>query len=499
MSSRLLADVRAVLDQAAAAWAGTEVADEVTALRTRLDEPLRVAIAGKVKAGKSTLLNALVGEELAPTDAGECTRIVTWYVDGIAYRVTLYPIDGGSPRQIPFTRDEGAVACQLGTTPPEHVERLVIEWPSSSLRTMTLIDTPGIASLRESVSAKTHDFLTSSDAHHSPADAVLYLMRHLHGTDVSFLETFHDQEYSQPTPINAIAVLSRADEVGVARIDAMESAERIAARYRGDPKVRRLCQTVVPVAGLLAQSGGTLRESEYRAFELLRQSPPDELADLLLSADRFVHGTTTSGIPPMEREQLLDRFGLFGIRLALALLAAGMARNSTELSDELVARSGLTQLQAVLRSQFASRADVLKARSALLGVQGLLRSSPPSGPAADALAGEVERVVAGAHELAEIRLLNALRAGAVDVNAEETAAMERVLGANGSSPAARLGLPEGASGEELQRALGEELSRWQRRAENPLSSRDVADAARDIVRTLSGIYVDLRPASQPQG
>ncbi len=36
----------------------------------RLGEPLRVAIAGKVKAGKSTLLNALVGDELAPTDAG---------------------------------------------------------------------------------------------------------------------------------------------------------------------------------------------------------------------------------------------------------------------------------------------------------------------------------------------------------------------------------------------------------------------------------------------
>ena len=496
MSSRLLADVRSVLDHAMVAWQGTPVADQVTALRTRLDEPLRVAIAGKVKAGKSTLLNALVGEELAPTDAGECTRIVTWYVDGISYRVTMYPIDGGTPRQVPFTRDEGAVSCQLGTTPPEHVDRLVIEWPSSSLRTMTLIDTPGIASLRESISARTHDFLTSSDAHLSPADAVLYLMRHLHGTDVSFLETFHDQEYSQPTPINAIAVLSRADEVGVARIDAMQSADRIAHRYRSDPKVRRLCQTVVPVAGLLAQSGGTLRESEYRAFEALRHSPAEEVGDLLLSADRFVHGHTTSGLTPIERGGLLERFGLFGVRLSLALLESGEVRNSTELSDALVARSGLTQLQAVLRSQFASRADVLKARSALLGVQGLLRTMPPTGGAGEALAAEVERVVAGAHELAEIRLLNALRAGAVDVSAEETALMERLLGANGSSAAARLGLPEGSSDEELQVALTEELTRWQRRAENPLSSRDVADASRDIVRTLSGIYVDLRPVTQ---
>ena len=57
-------------------------------MRARLDGPLRVAIAGKVKAGKSTLLNALVGENVAPTDASECTRVVTWYRNSHVYRVT---------------------------------------------------------------------------------------------------------------------------------------------------------------------------------------------------------------------------------------------------------------------------------------------------------------------------------------------------------------------------------------------------------------------------
>jgi GTPase Era involved in 16S rRNA processing len=37
---------------------------------------LRVAIVGR-KAGKSTLLSALVGERWAATDAGEGTRIAT--------------------------------------------------------------------------------------------------------------------------------------------------------------------------------------------------------------------------------------------------------------------------------------------------------------------------------------------------------------------------------------------------------------------------------------
>ena len=63
----------------------TVYADDPAAVRViddldrRLKEPLRLALAGMVKAGKSTLLNAMLGEQIAPTDAGECTRVVTWY------------------------------------------------------------------------------------------------------------------------------------------------------------------------------------------------------------------------------------------------------------------------------------------------------------------------------------------------------------------------------------------------------------------------------------
>jgi GTPase SAR1 family protein len=490
MSSTLLADVRDALLTAAQAYAGLPGSTEVAELARRLDEPLRVAIAGKVKAGKSTLLNALVGEELAPTDAGECTKIVTWYIDGIAYRVTLHPRDGSPGRQVPFTRDGGAMDVDLGSAHADDVDHLVIEWPSSSLKTMTLIDTPGIASLSTSVSARTHEFLSSGDDHITPADAVLYLMRHLHSSDINFLETFHDQEFSQPTPVNAIAVLSRADEIGVGRLDAMASAERIAARYRTDTKIRRLCQTVVPVAGLLAQSGSTLRESEYRALEQLARAPAEEVDGLLLSTDRFTHTTLSVAVTPIEREQLLDRFGLFGVRLSVALIRSGAVKSSTDLSEAMVARSGLDQLREVLRSQFAARRDVLKARSALLGLEALLRSQPIAGT--DKLAAELERIGAGAHELTEIRLLNSLRAGSIDVKADEAEAMERLLGAFGSSIPARLGLPESASADQQRAAMLEELARWQRRAENPLSSREVADAARELVRTCSGIFVELQ-------
>src|ERR1700749_1149960 len=69
----------------------------------RIDAPLQVAIAGKVKAGKSTLLNAMVGEMVAATDAAECTKLVTWYQYASAPRLTLYPRQG-APRALPASR-----------------------------------------------------------------------------------------------------------------------------------------------------------------------------------------------------------------------------------------------------------------------------------------------------------------------------------------------------------------------------------------------------------
>lgn len=484
----LLESVRALLTKAHEAYQGTAGDSRLTAVLDRLDEPLRVAIAGKVKAGKSTLLNALVGEELAPTDAGECTKIVTWYRDGITYRATLVP-HRGEAVQLPFTRDGGAINIDLAGRNADDIEKLQIEWPSSSLRQMTLIDTPGIASLSHDVSARTTAFLTPGEDQVTPADAVLYLMRHLHSSDINFLEAFHDEEFSQATPVNAVAVLSRADEVGVGRIDSMASAQRIASRYRQDPKVRRLAQTVVPVAGLLAQSGATLREAEYKAIDSIAGASRTDSDPLFLSADRFVKSETAIPLTSMEREHLLDRLGMFGVRLSVALIRQGAAPNATTLSSELVRRSGLVELRDVLLSQFAERRDVLKARSALLALESVLHEHPQ--PGTDTLSSELERITSGAHEFAEIRLMNALRAGGVKVKAQEASEMERVLGADGGALHIRMDLSPEADVSELRRALQNFIGRWQRRAESPMSSREVADASRVLIRTCEGLLVNL--------
>jgi hypothetical protein len=452
----------------------------------RFDEPLRLAIAGKVKAGKSTLLNALVGEDLAPTDAGECTRLVTWYQDGHAPSVTMFP-RSAPPRPLRIRRAGGGLDIDLEGTPAEDVDRLVVTWPSSSLRSTTLIDTPGIGSLSVDVSARTNQFLAPDDSP-TAADAVLYLMRHLHATDVGFLESFHDQGVARAAPVNTIAVLSRADEIGVGRTDALLSARRIAARYRSEEKLRGLCQTVVAVAGLLAHTGRTMRQDEYLALTELAALPPADLDAQLLSADRFVRAAESGGLPGETRTALLDRFGMFGLRLSTTLIRQGL-EDPGKLAGELVRRSGLDELRQVLASQFTERRDLLKARSALNALDLVLRREPR--PAAAPLTAAVERIFAGAHEFAELRLLSDLRTRVVRPPRDLVEEAERLLGGDGGSAAQRLGLPLDAGPEQMRAAALEALDRWRRRAESPLSSRAITDAARVLVRSCEGILSRL--------
>ncbi|HEY2766357.1 MAG TPA: dynamin family protein [Pseudonocardiaceae bacterium] len=453
----------------------------------RFSEPLRVAIAGRVKAGKSTLLNALVGEQIAPTDAGECTRVITWYQDSVTPRITL-TAKSGARQHLPVVRVDGRLNIDLQGAQPEEIERMTIDWPSQGLRAATLIDTPGIASLSTETSARTTALLMAQDEP-TPADAVVYLVRHLHSTDVRFLEAFHDRGVARATPVNTIAVLSRADEIGAGRIDAMISARRVARRYRSDAKVRELCQGVVAVAGLLAQTGRTLRQSEIAALTELAAVPRPDLEAMLLSVDRFTRATAPVAVAAELRMTLLERFGIFGIRLTTSLIQRGGPGAAASLAPELVRRSGFAELQETLAAQFTERADMLKARSALLAVERVLREEPR--PGADRLARQVERIVAGAHEFREQRLLAELRSGAVTLPPAQLAEARRLLGEDGAAAALRLGLESGADPGDLRAAALESLGRWRRQAESPLSTRAVVDACRVVVRSCEGLLARL--------
>ncbi|RMH85165.1 MAG: hypothetical protein D6683_01310 [Actinomyces sp.] len=480
----LIDRVRALLDEAVGR-SPAPVSDRLRAARLALDEPLKVAVAGRVKAGKSTLVNALIGDEVAPTDAGECTRIVTWYRDGVSYRVEA--TIGSATVPLRFSRADGVLEIDLEGREAGEIDRLDVTWPTAALRAHTIIDTPGIGSIDTEVGAATTRFLTPEDERSTEADAVLYLMRHVHRDDIDFLEAFHDESVSRATPLNAIGVLSRADEIGVGRLDAVESAAAIAARYERRPEIRRLCAGVVPVAGLVAQAAAGLREVEYRALGALSQLPSDDLEPLLWSADRFREPDATVVLTGEERALLLERFGLFGIRCAVDALRTGRATSATGLAGVLLDASGLTTLRRRLDESFTRRRDLLKVRSALAEIEALAGAGMLDG---DVVA-RAEEIRAGAHELTEARALAALRAGRVRLPEQSRDALERLLGADGDAAHIRLGLPADTPAADLLAAAHQELARQRSLAEQPTSSAARRELAGVAARTCEGLIFAL--------
>jgi hypothetical protein len=477
--------VRALLDDALEVYAAEPgPAARLRARRERLDGPLRVAIVGRVKAGKSTLLNALVGERLAPTDAGECTRVVTEYRHGPVPRVALHARDGRS-RALPVRRDDGALRLDLAGTAADDVDRLVVDWPSPPLQGLTLVDTPGTASLTTTAGERTTGFVGGDDG--VGPDGLVFLTRRVQPEDLALLTAFRTATGSA-LHTTTLFVLSRADEVGSGQLEAMLAARDLALRTADEPAVRALGTPVVPVAGLLGLAGRLLRHRDFVALRNLANAPASDVEDMLLTADRFCRAEAPVPLSAAMRTSLMAELGMFGIRVSIALIRGGVATPDA-LAEELVRRSGLAELERLVSVHFRRRSDVVRAAAAMHAVEHVLRSSPVAGDGR--VWAHLERVRLASHDVRELDLLARLGATEGPLPRGLQAEAGRLLGGDGPDAAARLGLAEDAGADEVRSAALAAVRTWRDRAGDPLAGRTTADACEVLARSAEGILAGL--------
>ncbi|MEO1059677.1 MAG: GTPase, partial [Actinomycetota bacterium] len=173
----------------------------------------------------------------------------------------------------------------------------------------------------------------------------------------------------------------------------------------------------------------------------------------------------------------------FGCRLAVTAVRGDQRQpvtTASALADRLLAESGVPALRAEVAQRFTTRRDLLKARQGLAAARHAALALRDN-----ALASEVERITDGAHEFAELRVLNALRTGAVRFDEQRTRAAVVLLVE--SAIDIRLGLAGGAGEAEIQLAATEHLAMWQSQAEHPLATPDAAAAARVLTRTCEAL------------
>ncbi|WP_020525119.1 P-loop NTPase family protein [Catelliglobosispora koreensis] len=433
-------------------------AGRIQPLFDRLGEPLRVGVAGGPKCGKSTLINTFLGDRVAPLDIGQT---FTRYEDGAAVGMMAHYSDG-TRQELSLARGaDGAWACGQWA---DGAEEVVVSWPSRVLRHLSLVD-------------------SKPDCLPPQVDALLYL----DATDFQPLEmTLGVSAVTRAAPVDVIGVLSRADEVGGGRVDALVSARQLARALSREPSANSVTVTIVAVSGLLAQAGLSLSEDDFELLASLATMPREDLDDVLLSADRFVGNEFFPPTGYGQRRDVLNRLGIHGLRLASALVRTG-THTRADLASELIRRSGLPELQEVLNYHVIERRDLLKSRSALIALEALMEDDPP--PAE--LAAQFERVLASAHEFRELRLLASLRNSSIGFASPLAKEARRLAGGDGPSTAARLGLDQEVPSDELFQRGVVALRRWQEQADDPQLSARQRRAARIVVRSCEEMLTSL--------
>jgi replication fork clamp-binding protein CrfC len=479
--------VRAILGGTRRAYQGEpayrerpDVFNELDRIAARLNQPIRIALAGTLKAGKSTLVNALVGETIAPTDATEATRLVTWFRHGPTPKVTANHV-GGRRSNVPIGRDRG-LTFDFGRLDAHDIVDLDVEWPAAELTDATIIDTPGTSSLSQDVSERTLRLLVPEDGV-PRVDAVVFLLRTLNAADIALLKQIGELVGGSSGALGVIGVASRADEIGAGRLDAMLSARDVAQRFTSELDRTGICQAVVPVSGLLALTARTLRQSEFTALEKLAAVDASELNKAMLSVDRFVRADSALPVDAQTRAQLLDRFGMFGIRISIAVLRSGIT-DSVSLADELLERSGLVSLRDVIDQQFAQRSELLKAHTALVSLRRCVERHPIT--ATPYIIADIDPLLADTHAFEELRLLSQLRSRPTTLTEDEMVSLRRIIGGSGTDAASRLGLAPEAL-DDGPRAAFAAAQRWRRRSEHPLNDPFTTRACRAAVRSAEAL------------
>ena len=326
---------------------GPELVEPASELREMVTRPPRVAIAGRLKSGKSTLVNALTQHHIAATDSVECTMAVSMYLDGAPARAEVVGLDGRVDR------------VSLGQGPLDHLPRPLDEVdyvrqfvPNASLQQLSLIDTPGTATLTVDNEQRTRRMLIdgAKDTRRASAwaDCVVFLSDSAPRED----ERMFLSQLGM-TPLTTMGVLSRADSFGAGAFgtqDPIQLAGVHAARIA--EQLGSAVRTVLPLSGLLAESAlvGQVTERVARSAAALAHLDRDGVLDVIEVDDPSI---IVPGFTAAMRDELLDVLGEYGVMVGRSVAHAQGAVGLMQWMRDVSGIDSLTDLLTGDNAYFA--------------------------------------------------------------------------------------------------------------------------------------------------
>lgn len=332
-------------------------------------EPFNVAVFGRMKTGKSTLINALVGRRLAITGVNEATATInrlTYATGGEQLATFKAHWREASPETFPLEK----LATEWTGTEPDVLERIRqvkylelfadAEW----LRDVQVTDTPGTGSTTCEHEAIAQQFINGREA-----DALVYVFPPVaREKDEDDLQSFRRSCLPGSDPYNSVAVMHKWDETYWASGGDWADIEAKAARLYSH--MTGLVSCVVPVSGPLAlaaeMDGGDFWDNLLALLSTFRDEGQLTAA---LGMDRLWKMNPAQGA---LYEQAKQKYGMpwASFRVMLREIYRSQCKDGESARNTIAELGGIRRMREILDKQFFKKSAVIRLNRTRSRVQG---------------------------------------------------------------------------------------------------------------------------------
>lgn len=363
--------------------------DEINSLKSQVHTKCTLAVGGRVKAGKSTFINTLLGEKLAMVGTSETTATVNRFVYG-------KPADPKRPVKVVYANgnvsyesmafmnsfqknDAKTMALAKG------IQYFECALENPILKDINLIDTPGTdAVVEEHQEAAEKAFGLAEDKElrsiHAQqtkeelqkANAVIYLVGAVAiASNKQFLDNFQ-QACDGASALNAIGVISRIDDEEQTLYNSKSQAEYVAA------SLKEQVSGVYPVSACLYEAV-KFHSSQFAQWQTRLKTIPENIFTILCKDnDSAWNGSYEIALlkrcPNLLsadiRKQMKGDMPWGTFRAIIKELYK--ASSPQEAEENLLQLANFDEVKRVLEDQFFSRAVAMKCTSLLAQLNKLL-------------------------------------------------------------------------------------------------------------------------------
>lgn len=261
---------------------------------------MSVVVLGEFNHGKSTVVNALLGEEILPTGITPTTAVITHLVHGDEPGAAIQAPRGGERKDVPYEEMGAAIRHEEEEgTEPEFVE---IQYPNELLEdSLVLVDTPGVNDISRQKVEITYGYVPK-------ADVILYVLdatQVLKKSEITFIK----DRLLKANRDRIIFVLGKTDALSDEDVQEVETYAR-----------ERLADLIGPVElfafsgreALRAQQEGEEPPAEFGEFRdyllgFLRENKAYILVDSALGEGLRIAGLLEQNLAIKKQGYLLEK------------------------------------------------------------------------------------------------------------------------------------------------------------------------------------------------